>query len=542
MPLSMARPMQIKGVYYFRQRVPRDLIPQVGRCWIKESLRTKNPAIARNRQSEVAAKYSAYWTHLRRHPIGIDKREATAIAGEVYRQFLEDQKDGARHIWAAHHWTWRKLHLEIATGMIDPPKDWPSKPVPDWDVLEKDAGEALRAVLQRSGIVVDDKQFKGLLFSSGKAVVHGIDKILRECDGDFSPDPEAEQFPPFVPPKDKEKRSPLAEDVWVAGAKNWSPSTREKYRRIFDDFLAQLPSYGLHQTRGDWDLARIAKDHVRAWRDGLLERLKNQATPRTIQREYLGALKAIFSSAVRGERIAENPADDVSVAEAWGKKGQKKRGFHDEEAKTILRAALAPPSPRMSAHRAAAQRWVPWLCAYTGARVNEMTQLRARDVVRADGVWCVSITPEAGTQKMESARLVPLHEHLIELGFVEFTTRFRPNQPLFHAYEIPELDDVPENAEALAEHRRKAADAAETIGGRLATWVRALGVTAKDVDPNHGWRHRFKTESRACAMDFNVLDAIQGHAPTSVSAKYGEFAPRIMAPHIAKLPRIVVDD
>ena len=406
----------------------------------------------------------------------------------------------------------------------------------------QDAGAELRAVLQRAGMVVDDRQFKGLLLASGKAVVQGMAKIIRECDGDFSPDPEADRFPPFVPPKDKEKKSPLAEDVWAAGAKTWSPATREKYRRIFDDFLAQLPSYGLRQTRGDWDLARIAKDHVRAWRDGLLERLKNQATPRTIQREYLGALKAIFSSAVRGERIAENPADDVSVAEAWGKKGQKKRGFHDEEAKPILRAALAPPSPRMSAHRAAAQRWVPWLCAYTGARVNEMTQLRARDVVRADGVWCVSITPEAGTQKMESARLVPLHEHLIALGFVEFTMRFRPNQPLFHAYEIPELDDAPENAEALAEHRRKAADAAETIGGRLATWVRGLGVTAKDVDPNHGWRHRFKTEGRACAMDFNVLDAIQGHAPTSVSAKYGEFAPRIMAPHIAKLPRIVVDD
>jgi hypothetical protein len=43
--------------------------------------------------------------------------------------------------------------------------------------------------------------------------------------------------------------------------------------------------------------------------------------------------------------------------------------------------------------------------------------------------------------------------------------------------------------------------------------VRGLGVTAKDVDPNHGWRHRFKTEGRARAMEFNVLDAIQGHAP-----------------------------
>jgi hypothetical protein len=45
----MARPMQINGVYYFRQRVPRDLIKQVGRRWIKESLRTSDPAIARNR-------------------------------------------------------------------------------------------------------------------------------------------------------------------------------------------------------------------------------------------------------------------------------------------------------------------------------------------------------------------------------------------------------------------------------------------------------------------------------------------------------------
>ena len=102
------------------------------------------------------------------------------------------------------------------------------------------------------------------------------------------------------------------------------------------------------------------------------------------------------------------------------------RGFYDEEAKTILRASLEPPGPRMSPHRAAAQRWVPWLCAYTGARVTEVTQLRGGDVVSRDGYWCIRITPEAGGQKMGQERLIPLHEHLVEQGFLAFAKQFSP--------------------------------------------------------------------------------------------------------------------
>jgi hypothetical protein len=41
-------------------------------------------------------------------------------------------------------------------------------------------------------------------------------------------------------------------------------------------------------------------------------------------------------------------------------------------------------------------------------------------------------------------------------------------------------------------------------------------------------------------MDSIVLDAIQGHAPTNVSADYGEFPPRVTGPETAKALKIEI--
>lgn len=44
---------------------------------------------------------------------------------------------------------------------------------------------------------------------------------------------------------------------------------------------------------------------------------------------------------------------------------------------------------------ALAKRWLPWVCAYTGARVGEIAQLRKQDVAHEHGRWVLVITPEA---------------------------------------------------------------------------------------------------------------------------------------------------
>lgn len=68
----------------------------------------------------------------------------------------------------------------------------------------------------------------------------------------------------------------------------------------------------------------------------------------------------------------------------------------DEETAAILRAANAPAGLRVKPKMAAARRWVPWLLAYTGARLGEMVQLRGQDVRQEGNVWTLNITPEAG--------------------------------------------------------------------------------------------------------------------------------------------------
>ena len=87
-------------------------------------------------------------------------------------------------------------------------------------------------------------------------------------------------------------------------------------------------------------------------------------------------------------------------------------GHYGEEARAILTASLnyrprgassARSGRREMPQTAAAKRWVPWLCAYTGARVGEMVQLRKQDLRQVGELWVLRITPEAGTVKSEAS-------------------------------------------------------------------------------------------------------------------------------------------
>jgi hypothetical protein len=44
---------------------------------------------------------------------------------------------------------------------------------------------------------------------------------------------------------------------------------------------------------------------------------------------------------------------------------------------------------------------VTWLCAYKGARVNEITRPRACDVLEVDGIPRTCITPEAARDRRD---------------------------------------------------------------------------------------------------------------------------------------------
>ena len=94
-----------------------------------------------------------------------------------------------------------------------------------------------------------------------------------------------------------------------------------------------------------------------------------------------------------------------------------------------MRAALNYKEPKTPRDRA--RRWVPWLCAYSGARAGEMTQLRGCDVLQRGPFHSMTITPDAGPVKDRELRIVPLHEHIIEQGFLAFVREVGKG-PLFY--------------------------------------------------------------------------------------------------------------
>jgi integrase len=168
------------------------------------------------------------------------------------------------------------------------------------------------------------------------------------------------------------------------------------------------------------------------------------------------------------------------------------------------------------------RRWGPWLMAYTGARVGEIMQLRKQDLRQVGDLWVLHITPEAGTVKSKEARDVVLHPHLVELGFVAFIQAAKPGYLFIeNDSKTPVLTRV------------------EIISTKLGKMVRAI-VPDKAVDPNHGWRHRFKTECRKHGVDPDVRDYIQGHALRTEGEEYGEIPLEAQAAALAKLPRYVL--
>lgn len=243
-----------------------------------------------------------------------------------------------------------------------------------------------------------------------------------------------------------------------------------------------------------------------------------RVSAKTVKDNDLAGLRGIFDWAVANRRIMSSPAADVSIKVGKPRKLRSK-GFSEPEAQSILQAALNYlPGTQEQPRTSAAKRWVPWLCAYTGARVGEMAQLRKQDLRREGELWVITITPEAGTVKTNEARDVVLHPQLIELGFPAFVQAAADG----HLFLKPDTTG-------------KVRGPLRALTNRLAEFARSI-VSDPNVAPNHAWRHRFKTIGMEEGIDHRVLDAIQGQSARTVAETYGDVTVKTMAAAINKLP------
>jgi integrase len=216
----------------------------------------------------------------------------------------------------------------------------------------------------------------------------------------------------------------------------------------------------------------------------------------------------------RQSKLDANPAARINI-DLKARSSEKRRGYTDDEAKIILRAARTEKETH--------KRWMPWVCSYTGARISEICQLRSEDIKQIDGVWCIAFAGEAGSLKnVNSERVVPVHSALQNEGFLKFAASVRKG-PLF-------ADLAPDRFGSRGGTGTKI----------LSRWIRSLGVTDKRISPNHSWRHRLKTLGRRNGLAVDILDAMTGHGRKTVADTYGDFPPEAMLRELGKIPTLGV--
>lgn len=261
---------------------------------------------------------------------------------------------------------------------------------------------------------------------------------------------------------------------------------------------------------GHMDAARVTPEDVVRWKEALIA---EGCSAKTINDSKLVALRTVLQWATDSRRLPADPAAGVRMDVKRTAKGR--RSFTDAEAETLLRAALAETNPVL--------RWVPWPCAYSGARLSEICQLRVEDVREVEGIWCLRIEAEAGSVKTASSeRTVPLHQAVLDCGFLRFVTGVGSG-PLFADLSPDKFGNRGGNGTKM-----------------LGRWVRGLGLDEKRLAPAHSWRHRMKTLARRYGLAEDVARALMGHSGRTVADSYGEFEVAILYRELTKIPPLVL--
>lgn len=558
MALVMSRPIKDKntGIYRSKPRVPRDLVDKIrgqrltfpvgdtlqtirAGEFVEFSLRTKDERQAKERHSKAMAALEHLWKAQREGAKALTHKEAVALSGVIYRETVSQAEADTS---LSHLHTIEAIAAELEAA--DTPKKLEAVCLSiarntgpallplvversqfnalglqlDWyEILETTFGKITDSVLTREGLVINSQSRMMLLDAIRDAAVDAVHRVARNTKGDYSPDPKEQRFPALSSASGVTKGltfKSLFDDYKNFSGKRGqrAPATIAAYEKTV---LQELPAF-LSKTFQHRDPARLTLIQMVAWRDHLL---KSGLSPKTVKDKKIAAVKAVLERATRDGKLLHNPAAkvDVSVPQRIV---TRLKGFTDEEAQAILTAALRFTGGRHAKETVAAIRWTPWLGAYSGARIVELTQLRKGDIMETPEGWFMRLTPEAGSIKTGQYRDVPIHSHLIELGFLKFVEVARAG-PLF--YRVPSADKVD-------------VEQARVVSQRVSDWVRKeVGIVDQRVQPTHGWRHRFKTVARAVGMDSEARDYIPGHKIPGMGAVYGDMAG--LHREIEKLPR-----
>ncbi|MBF0611895.1 MAG: site-specific integrase [Magnetococcales bacterium] len=298
---------------------------------------------------------------------------------------------------------------------------------------------------------------------------------------------------------------------------SWTPKTEQEARAIFDLLLRIV---------GDLPVASIGYETARNYKS-TLQKLPSSINIRPDTRgksikEILSAHLALPKMAVR--TINKHLVIVGSLFEWMKRHGHVKENFfsgmglQDRRQPQEMRDAFdADDLEKMFSTEFYTQRkmshphqyWVPLIGLYTGARIEEICQLKVDDIHEIDGVLVFDINDEGDDKKLKtssSRRIIPVHSRLAAHGLFRYCEMLKQKgfEQLF-----PEL-------------RRTRDGYSQAVSKWFSRYKKQCGIesTKKTF---HSFRHTVADALKQKGVAAEKIGALLGHAdPSMTTGRYGK--------------------
>ncbi|MDO6543692.1 site-specific integrase [Photobacterium sanguinicancri] len=151
-------------------------------------------------------------------------------------------------------------------------------------------------------------------------------------------------------------------------------------------------------------------------------------------KDYIQKCSSFFEWCVQMEMTDINPFKGLKFRKTR-KDSEAKHAYSTTDLKKLFSTEIHTQKKYKHPH----YYWLPLLGALTGARLNELCQLYKQDIYQVGDIWVIRIDDKLPGQRLKnnfSRRLIPLHDKLIELGFIEYV------QSVQHERIFPELKEA----------------------------------------------------------------------------------------------------
>ena len=231
-------------------------------------------------------------------------------------------------------------------------------------------------------------------------------------------------------------------------------------------------------------------------------------------------LSVFLNWLLNNKHITSNPlAGLVSV---------KKRDAEEETGRPFTQAELdaifEPAAFKAWAEKLPHRWWVPMLALYSGARVNELSQLYVDDIETISDVPGFHINRRFDGQKIKNAasrRFVPIAQPLLDAGFLSYVAEVKK---VGHQRLFPHLPNNDGNGFG------------KQMSKQFAAYIKKRGIK-DDGMGMHAFRHTLATRLDRAGVSENAIARITGHTPSGGILPKFYIDPPTLAERVAVLAK-----